>query len=779
MLQKHGIRNSVVGIYMFFAALVLLYALIGGISHKKESLWNGFNAKAVTELNEGWKRSINGEPFSSVTLPQTESIPNSDITVLEGTLPQKIAAGKTIAVYSSFQNIRIYLAGKMVENYTGEDGFLHTDVPVTQILFVSLRPENAGQKIRIEYASPLPSRRGVLHKVLIGSRIDVIYYLLGERILIMLAGGLLLVIGAVLICYRIFTHEKGIVGEALLFQGVFVLLLGLFFVLQAGMNQVFFRNLNWARYLEFFSIMLAPVTAILEMDVVEKHRLRQYADLLCICCIGMIFTECVLAVVFQIDYMKVIMFTYLMIVIAVFYAGGSIIWLYISGEKELLREMKWMIYANAALATATVGEIILYYVAPSREDCRSLACGVIFHSFFSVKWILQQKELQEVEKERSIQQAEAKSIFLASMSHEIRTPVSAILGINDLILKKVQDNEILEYAEDINESGHSLMNLVNNILNYSRLESGSDKLVNTDYRFSALLQELEESTRSAIGKKQIFLEMKIEPSIPSGLYGDRNKVKTILENILQNAVQYTGKGRITLTVCAEKTDRKNIILQFCIDDTGPGLTAKERKRVTEMLRQVQQNAPQEKGLGLMVAGGFVRMMNGDIELLASETGGCLVRIRIAQRINDDSGVGNYHENVLLKKDIYMPEKKILVVDDEPINTKVLIGMLGNTGIRIDTAGNGYDALQLTTDVEYDLVLLDHQMPGMDGIETFIKMKEIWRKKRVSVPVIMLSAELESDQEENYSNMGFAGYLYKPVNEKVLIRIIEKLFYEKV
>ena len=198
-----------------------------------------------------------------------------------------------------------------------------------------------------------------------------------------------------------------------------------------------------------------------------------------------------------------------------------------------------------------------------------------------------------------------------------------------------------------------------------------------------------------------------------------------------------------------------------------------------MLRQVQQNAPQEKGLGLMVAGGFVRMMNGDIELLASETGGCLVRIRIAQKINDDSRIGNYHENVLLKKDIYMPEKKILVVDDEPINTKVLIGMLGNTGIRIDTAGNGYDALQLTTDVEYDLVLLDHQMPGMDGIETFIKMKEIWRKKRVSVPVIMLSAELESDQEENYSNMGFAGFLYKPVNEKVLIQIIEKLFYEKV
>lgn len=779
MLQKHGIRKCVIWIYMFIAALLLLYGLIGGISHKKGIRWNGFNAKAVTELDGGWERSINGEPFAAVTLPQTGNIASADITRLERTLPQKISAGSTIAVYASFQNIKIYLSGKLVTDYVGEGGFLHTDVPVTQILFVSLRSENAGQKILIEYSSPLPSRRGVLHKVLMGNRIDVIYYLLGERILIMLAGGLLLVIGAVLICYRMFTREKGIVGEALLYQGVFVLLLGSFFILQAGMNQFLFRNLNWARYLEFFSIMLAPVTAILEMDVVEKHRLRQYADLLCICCIGMIFTECVLAVVFQIDYMKVIMFTYLMIVIAVLYAVGSIIWLYISGEKELLREMKWMIYANAALAAATVGEIILYYAAPSREDCRSLACGVIFHSFFSVKWILQQKELQEVEKERSVQQAEAKSIFLANMSHEIRTPVSAILGINDMILKKVQDDEILEYAEDINESGHSLMNLVNNILNYSRLESGSDKLVNTDYRLSTLLQELEESTRSAIGKKQIFLEMKIEPSLPSGLYGDRNKVKTILENILQNAVQYTGKGRITLAVSAEKTDRKNIVLQFCIDDTGPGITAKERKKVTEMLRQVQQNAPQEKGLGLMVAGGFARMMDGNIELLASETGGCLVRIRIAQRIQDDSRIGSYHENVLLKKDIYMPEKKILVVDDEPINAKVLIGMLGNTGIRIDAAGNGYDAVQLITDVEYDLVLLDHQMPGMDGIETFIQMKEIWRKKRVSIPVIMLSADLESEQEENYFNMGFAGFLYKPVNEKVLIQAIEKLFHEKV
>ncbi|MBP7348886.1 MAG: response regulator [Butyrivibrio sp.] len=778
MQQKHGVKNCVIWIYMFIAALVVLYGLIGGISHKNGTLWNGFNAKAVTELNGGWERSINGEPFSAVTLPQTGNIANADITRLERILPQKVAAGSTIAIYASFQNIRIYLSGKLVRDYKGESGFLHTDVPVTQILFVPLKPENAGQKILIEYSSPLPSRRGVLHKVLMGNTVDVIYYLLSKRILIMLAGGLLLVIGAVLICYRMFTREKGIVREALLYQGVFVLLLGSFFILQTGMNQFLFRNLNWARYLEFFSIMLAPVTAILEMDVVEKHRLRQYADLLCICCIGMIFTECVLAIVFQIDYMKVIMYTYLMIVIAVFYAGGSIVWLYLSGEKKLLQEMKWMIYANAALAAATVGEIILYYAAPSREDCRSLACGVIFHSFFSVKWILQQKELQEVEKERSIQQAEAKSIFLANMSHEIRTPVSAILGINDMILKKVQDNEIMSYAEDINESGHSLMNLVNNILHYSRLESGMDKLVNADYRLLTLLQELADNTRSAIGKKKIVLEMKIEPSLPSVLYGDRNKIKTILGNVLQNALQYTEAGRITMDVCAEKTDRRNIMLHFCIDDTGSGMTAKERERVMERIRQIRQNAPQEKGLGLMVAGGFVRMMDGDIELLSSETGGCSVHVRIGQKISDDLQIGSYYDSDSLNEMIYMPEKKILIVDDDLINVKVLIGMLRNTGIRIDAAENGYEALQLTKDVEYDLILLDHRMPGMDGVETFNRMKEIWISKKTFVPVIMLSAELETGQEENYISLGFADFLLKPVKENVLIQMVEKFLREK-
>ncbi len=301
------------------------------------------------------------------------------------------------------------------------------------------------------------------------------------------------------------------------------------------------------------------------------------------------------------------------------------------------------------------------------------------------------------------------------------------------------------------------MNLVNNILNYSRLESGSDKLVNTDYRFSALLQELEESTRSAIGKKQIFLEMKVESSLPSVLYGDRNKIKTVLWNILQNAVKYTGKGKITLRVCAEKTDRKNIFLQFCIDDTGPGMMEKDREKVRKMIRQVQQDAPQESGLGLMVAGGFVRMMDGDIELLESEAGGCLVRIRILPKIRDDLQIGNYHDSNFVDETVYTSEMRILIVDDDPINIKVLIGMLRNTGMRIDAAGNGYEALRLTEDVEYDLILLDHRMPGMDGIETFGKMQEIWNRKRTSVPVIMLSAELESDMEEKNINMGLAGF----------------------
>lgn len=762
-------RNCIVGTYLIAAALVFLYIAFGK-NQAGDAL--GFDSGKVTELSEGWSYSADGSTPEKISLPQTRNIPDVQTVTISRKLPDHIDGGSSLAVYSSFQSIQVWIGHDRVRSYDGAAGILYTDVPVTQILLISADESWAGQTLTIQYQSPLSSRKGVFHSVLLGDRMDIIYSLLMHRILIILSGALLIVIGTVIIGYRTFSGTKGLIGQALQYQGLYMLMLGVFFVLQAGMNQVLFCDLNWSRFLEFFSIMLVPVTSILEMDTVEKHRFGRLTDLVSGSCMLMILLECIMAIMFHIDYMKVIVLTYLMLAVSVFFAVGTVVYI-AATDKELLREMKWMIYAYMSMALAGIGEILLYYVDSEIEDCRILAAGVLLHAFFSMRWILQQRDLQENAKERSVQQAEAKSVFLANMSHEIRTPVSAILGINEMILRKADDEEILGYAKDIRESGNSLLTLINNILNYSRIESGKSELLNTDYDLMNLLQELYAHTKQSIRSGNVVLEFRTDPDLPAVLMGDRNKVRIILWNILQNAVHYTRNGFIRMYVDGSRRGN-HLELIFRIEDTGEGMSENVQKKIFESFSRSENHVAQGIGLGLTVAGYFAKAMNGNVSVQSREGKGSQFIVRIEQEFLMNGLLGEFEENEeLAVKKLKAPEAEILIVDDEPINLRIVKGFLSESEIKTDTAADGYEALQKVSGKRYDVILLDHMMPGMDGEKTFDALRKIIRRKGKSVPVVMLSAGAQ-DEQQYFMRRGFSGYLQKPLNQEQLLELLFKL-----
>ena len=204
----------------------------------------GFNEGNVTEFDDHWNYSVDEGLSQQIDLPQTRNVPEAHEIKIKNTLPKRIDDGSVIAVYASFQSVTCWIDGEKKLVYNGAKDLLETDAPVTAIVFVPVSSQDQGKSITIEYSSTLASRKGVLHKILIGDKADTIYYLVKERIMIMALGIILMLIGVVVILYKLLFGETGKVGKALLYQGLYIFMIGMFFLLQAGMNQVFFQDLN-------------------------------------------------------------------------------------------------------------------------------------------------------------------------------------------------------------------------------------------------------------------------------------------------------------------------------------------------------------------------------------------------------------------------------------------------------------------------------------------------------------------------------------------------------
>ena len=724
----------------------------------------GFNGKNVAEFDKDWEYAVDGIEKGKITLPQTKDVPDAKQVTIKNTLPAHITAGSVLAVYASFQNVTCTIDGKKVLSYNGADGLFSTDVPVTAIEFVKLNSEEQGKTITITYTSSLASRKGVLHKILIGNRSDVIYYLINERIVIMILGMVLMIVGLVAVLYKLLYGESGSVGEVLLCQGIYIALIGAFFFLQTGMNQVFFQDLNWARFLEFFAIMMLPVPAILALDAVEDHVFAVYANFTCAICCMICVIECVLGIFFKRDYIRTVNLSYISLGSAVVFAVLSVGILAFT-NREKIHEMRWMLYALAALAAGGVGEILMYYINPKLEDCRTIAVGVLFHFYFTMRWIFEQIEKRDTAKERAIQKAEAKSSFLANMSHEIRTPINAILGMNQMILEEEKDPLMLQYADDMYQSGHQLLSLVNNILDYSKLESGQMRLIEHSYDLEDILMPLvKEAKKAAREKNLLWVYEKKEPLLTS-LYGDSEKIMQIAGNIISNALKYTSRGSVSFFVSTEQGRREDCMLQLEVTDTGNGMEEKTPGMIFQAFHHENKMEENETlGLGLSTAAGLCRLMQGEISVQSKKEAGTSFIIRIPQKAEKAKAKVKVEDNAAQYKGW-----KILLVDDDPILRKLGSRVLLQEKMEPSLAVDGFDALKKTEVQKYDLILVDHFMPGMDGVTLFQEIRK--QKKNQATPVAMLTADDEKDAADQYCKMGFTGYISKPLNHEKLQKLL--------
>ncbi len=397
------------------------------------------------------------------------------------------------------------------------------------------------------------------------------------------------------------------------------------------------------------------------------------------------------------------------------------------------------------------------------------------------------QDIEELEKEKQIAERSnrAKSDFLANVSHEIRTPINAVLGMNEMILRETRSKTIKGYAYNIEGAGKSLLALINDLLDFSKIESGKMELVEAPYELSSALNDVSNMIWFKANQKKLEFQVHVSDKIPDKLYGDVVRVKQVLTNILNNAVKYTEIGSVTFEAGCFRTGPYMVMLEFSVRDTGIGIREEDKEKLFTKFSRVdlqKNNTIEGTGLGLVITENLLELMGGDISLESEYGKGSCFKVRIPQKVMGTEMIGNFREkfekslkeNAVYKESFIAPSARILAVDDTAINLTVIEGLLKKTQVKIDTALSGKEALRKVKNNVYDLIFLDFRMPEMDGIETLKAMKAMSETENLNLktPVICLTANAIVGARDTYIKAGFDDYLTKPVDyerlEKMMI-----------
>jgi len=433
------------------------------------------------------------------------------------------------------------------------------------------------------------------------------------------------------------------------------------------------------------------------------------------------------------------------------------------------------------------------YIDPLFDEYKDYV-GYLMMASDTTAYYKHTKELEEAKNE-AMKANKAKSVFLANMSHEIRTPMNSILGFSELGLQDNIDEKAKGYLEDIHGSAENLLGVINDILDFSKIESGKMELVNSAYDTTELFKDVERVMSMHASKKGLKFVSEINPNIPRVLNGDRVKVRAVLINLLNNAVKYTKEGSVTLKVDYEMLSqteediakkKRYMEMKVQVVDTGIGIRKEELPKVFESFQRVDQATNRNTegtGLGLSITKGFVELMQGTLEVDSVYGEGSVFRGSFVQEVLDETPIAQKEEasQKAKKQNIQLKNVRILSVDDNKVNLKLVRAFLGKCGGIITDASSGEEAIRLCKENTFDVIFMDQMMPEMDGVEAMQRIRELGGiyEKGGACKIIALTANAIEGTREELMSQGFDEYLAKPMNFDALNERLSKLLPEDI